>query len=327
MSWIAGLDLGGTSLRTTAVDAASGQVLHSSCSTVAADAASDTGAPFALLVRALAAMQDVVAGRLLAVGLGATGPVHPELGTITNEDTLPPSLRGPVVDVLQDRFGVPVVLLNDADAFTLGEYTAGAACAGRLVVGVTMGTGVGVGVVRDGVAVVGSGSSHPEAGHIPLNPSGPDCYCGGRGCWESYCSGTALGRAMDRATDSRTGTWSGATAARAAAGGDATAQGVFDVMGEHLGLALTSIVAVHGPDTIVLGGGVAQARALYLPTAEAVLRRFKYSSPDAVTVRPAMLGDRAGSLGAAHAAAQQIGLALTGQGLERSAAGHTDSSS
>lgn len=323
MDWIAGLDLGGTRLRTTAVDASDGRVRHSACSLVASVEGADGGAPFALLVQALAAMQDTVGGGLLAVGLGATGPVHPALGTITNEDTLPPWLRGPVVEVLRDRFAVPVVLLNDADAFTLGEYHAGAARDGRLVVGVTMGTGVGVGVVRDGVAAVGSGSSHPEAGHILLDPSGPACYCGGRGCWESYCSGTALGQAMDRATGERPGTWTGATVARAAAGGNATAQGVFDVMGEHLGLALTNMVAVHGPDTIVLGGGVAEARSLYLPAAEAVLRQFKYGSPDPVEVRAALLGDRAGSLGAAHAAARQVGLALGHQASEPSAAGAT----
>ena len=307
MGWIAGLDLGGTRLRATAVDAATGVVLRSTTSDIAAHPVAAGDEPFGLLVRAVEHLAAVLGGPPVALGLGATGPVHPSLGTITNADTLPPTRRGPVVAILHRAFSAPVCLLNDADAFALGEYRAEATGDAGVVVGVTMGTGVGVGVVRDGVPVTGQRDSHPEAGHMLLDPSGPPCYCGARGCWERYCSGTAIAEAMDRVTGSPAGTWTGREVARAAERGDPAAWEVFDVMGAHLGLALTNLVAVLGPQVVVLGGGVAESRSLYLPQALDVLARFKYQSEIPLVIRPALLGDMAGSLGAAFAAAGALG--------------------
>ena len=113
-------------------------------------------------------------------------------GTINNPYTLPTWEDVPIVDFLVDRFGVPVSLENDADAAALGEYWQGAGRDVQRLCAVTVGTGIGTAYILHGKIVRGNGGWHPEGGHMIIDPSGPQCYCGAKGCWESLASGSAI---------------------------------------------------------------------------------------------------------------------------------------
>ena len=132
---------------------------------------------------------------LVGVGIGCAGPVTPVTGTIHNPFTLPGWEGANPVRVLEERFGVPAHLENDADAAVLGEAFAGSARSLREVVMLTFGTGVGGGALVGGRVYRGVNGEHPEIGHIIVDPEGPECYCGVRGCLESVASGTALAKA------------------------------------------------------------------------------------------------------------------------------------
>ncbi len=188
---------------------------------------------------------------LCGVGVGCTGPVSAERGIINNPYTLPTWSECDIVSALRTAFGRPVYLENDADAATLGECFAGAGQDSSRVVMLTLGTGVGGGVVIDGRVYRGTQGEHPELGHIPIDPDGPSCYCGTRGCLESIASGTSIG-AAGRAlgmSDSRD------VFARCAQGEPAAAA-ILDRARSALGIASWTILHTFMPELIVLGGGV-----------------------------------------------------------------------
>ena len=132
---------------------------------------------------------------LCGVGVGCTGPVIAERGIINNPYTLPTWSECDIVSPLRTVFGRPVYLENDADAAALGECFAGAGQDSSRVVLLTLGTGVGGGVVINSRVYRGTQGEHPELGHMPIDPDGPSCYCGTRGCLESIASGTSIGAA------------------------------------------------------------------------------------------------------------------------------------
>ena len=136
---------------------------------------------------------DEAGGRLQAIGIGSTGPVDRDLGAIQNPYTLPTWENVNIVKLLRERFHVPVTIENDADAAALGESWMGAGRGLSRLCMVTIGTGVGTAFIYDGSIYRGVGGAHCEGGHMILDPSGPECYCGAKGCWESLASGTAIG--------------------------------------------------------------------------------------------------------------------------------------
>ena len=287
------IDLGGTRMRVAAVDAA-GAELWSHVEDV--DHGHDAGSgDFGQLVAAVERAVDGGHSTPAAIGIGATGPLDLAAGTIENPFTLPAELNGPVVETLARHFAVPVVLLNDADAAALGEARAGAAQDAALAVTVTLGTGIGVGVVRDGRVQLGAGSVHPEAGHHVIDPAGPECYCGARGCWESLGSGSAIARAMGEG-------WTAARVAEAARAGDGRAAAVMGRAAEAIGVGLVNVIAFHAPDAIVLTGGVTASADLFLARARDVVARHPYIAPERTVIELGRLGDSAGVIGAAFAA-------------------------
>ncbi len=155
--------------------------------------------------------------QLCGVGVGCAGPVSAHTGVINNPYTLPTWEACDIVTPLAAEFDRPAYLENDADAAALGEWFAGAGRGAASVVMLTLGTGVGGGVVLEGRVYRGTHGEHPELGHLPVDPNGPECYCGTRGCLESIASGTALAAAGAVAglADSR------AVLAAAAAGNEA----------------------------------------------------------------------------------------------------------
>ena len=123
-------------------------------------------------------------------------------GLILNPGTLPGWVDVPIADYLAERFQAPACLENDADAAALGEYWMGAGRGVSRLYAVTVGTGIGTACILDGGVYRGQNGFHPEGGHQIVDPTGPECYCGGKGCWESWASGTAIADAARRALSS-----------------------------------------------------------------------------------------------------------------------------
>ncbi len=232
---------------------------------------------------------------LCGLGVGCAGPVSAERGIINNPYTLPTWVECDIVSALEAAFDRPTYLENDADAAALGEFYAGAARGARCVVMLTLGTGVGGGVVLDGSVYRGTLGEHPELGHMPIDPTGPDCYCGTNGCLESIASGTAIsaaGQAIGLA-DSRD------VFARAAAG-DTAAGAILARVKTALGTATWTVLHTFMPDVIVLGGGIVDGHFDVL--SGAVEERIPLATMvpvGGVRVVKAALGNDAGMLGAA----------------------------
>lgn len=251
--------------------------------------------------------------RLAGIGIGCTGPVDPVRGTVHNPYTLPIPDGSDIVTPLHERFAVPVALENDADAAALGEHWLGAGAGHELVVCITFGTGVGGGIIRHGQIVRGAAGVHPEFGHQVVDPAGPECYCGMRGCWEALASGTAIGKAGQEAVASGrspamlalAGGQAGAVSAEivfsAARAGDRAAEEIIARTTRAIATGVFNVLHFLGPDAIILGGGVMQHFALFEPAIRQVLAQAVLMPVPGLVLAPATLGPDAGLLGAARA--------------------------
>jgi glucokinase len=241
---------------------------------------------------------------LTGIGIGSTGPVDPMRGEFGDVDFLP-GWRGksPVKD-LAEIFHVPVALENDADAAALAEAGWGAGRNRSRLIYVTVGTGIGGGIVLDGKLYRGVDGAHPEIAHQVLDPAGPPCSCGLRGCWESLAAGPAMVAWLESHAPAGYPHREGITAKRIcelAQQGDAVALQAVEHEGFYLGLGLANLINLLTPDAIVLSGSVMKSAALFLDRIRAVIRsgcRFVPAEKTALTL--ASLGDDTNLIGAAR---------------------------
>jgi fructokinase len=229
-----------------------------------------------------------------AVGIGTPGSVSARTGTMKNCNTT--CLNGRrLPDDLAACLAMPVHIENDANCFALAEALAGAGRDGHLVFGVIMGTGVGGGIVHRGELLRGPQHLAGEWGHHCLDPSGPPCYCGQRGCVETFISGPAV----ERAYQQRTGRVSPmATIIALAREGEAAAVEVIDAFLCRFGRALANVIDILDPDVIVLGGGLSNIDELYTRGRDEVARSV-FNDELRTPLRRHQLGDSAGVIGAA----------------------------
>src|SRR5438046_780930 len=228
------------------------------------------------------------------VGIGTPGSLSARDGTLKNSNTT--CLNGrPVHADLERRLGLPVRLENDANCFALAEARDGAALGRALVFGVILGTGVGGGLVIDGRVRAGPQHIAGEWGHHAIDPAGPACYCGQRGCVETMLSGPALEAAYTAAGGPTCGA---AEIAARAATGEAAATAVLDRWLDRFGRALANVVSILDPDVVVLGGGLSNLDVLYDRGRHAVAR-YVFNDELTTPIAPNRLGDSAGVIGAA----------------------------
>jgi glucokinase len=235
---------------------------------------------------------DEAHGPVAAAGVGLPGVFDATAGTVTFLPNLPGAWRGvAVVGPLSDALGLRVELVNDARAFTLGEWQLGAARGCSDAAFLVVGTGVGGGLVVNGRLHLGFDGTAGELGHQTVDPEGPACGCGSRGCVEAIACAAAIAGAA--------GVDSVPAAAAAAAAGDGRARAAFDRAGRALGIAFANVVLALAPERLVLGGGVAEAGALLLdPLRDELDRRVRlkdFRTPVAL----GELGRTAGAIGAA----------------------------
>jgi glucokinase len=305
-----GVDIGGTKVAAGVVDDA-GRILDRERRDTPGNEVGETESIIVDAVLALAARHDVV-----AVGIGAAGWIANDHATVLFSPHL--AWRNePLRDALAGRIPLPLIVENDGNATGWAEYRFGAAQRERVVVCVTLGTGIGGGLVVDGSVYRGAYGIACEYGHMTLVPDGLRCACGNLGCWEMYASGRALARdARELAAESPVAAarmldlagsvadLSGPVVTAAAADGDPAAQSICTTMGRWLGRGLANLAAVLDPSIFVIGGGVSAAGEILVQPAR---EEFAHSltgrgfRPRA-TVAVAALGPDAGLVGAADLA-------------------------
>lgn len=305
-----GVDVGGTKIAGGVVDDA-GRVVDAVQRATPGDDPDATQAAIVDVIDTLRSRHDV-----LAVGVGAAAWIDSRSGALVFAPHI--VWRGVhLQEVLATHVEVPVVVENDANAAAWAEYRFGAGRGYRVLACVTLGTGIGGGLVIDGRLIRGGHGMAGEFGHVTVVPDGRLCACGGRGCWEMYASGRALGRdarelaAQSPATAAHLIALAGGVegidgplVAQAALDGDPAAVALCTTVGRWLGRGLAGLAAVLDPDIFVVGGGAAQAGDLLLGPAREEFelslsgRGFRPVAP----VHPATLGPQAGLVGAADLA-------------------------
>jgi glucokinase len=290
---VLGLDIGGTKIAAGVVDADGG--VHGFVTAPSdPDSASGVERLFELGRRSIAeAGLDVE-----AVGIGCGGPLDSEKGLLIAPLHLPGWKDVPVAELAATAFDRPAFLDNDGTAGAAGEHRFGAGRGAHAMVYLTISTGVGGGVVLDGVVQRGRSGNGGELGHVTVDWHGRPCRgCGRRGCLEAYVSGTSIAeRAREAGLDVR----SAEQVAAAAAVGEPVASEVWAGTVEALGCGLTSIVNLFEPELVVIGGGVSRAGELLLgPVRERVSAGAMGPAARAVEIVSAALGDQVGVVGAA----------------------------
>jgi glucokinase len=274
-----------------------------------------------LLVREIEEAQEARPS-VAAIGLGVPATIDHDRGVAVAAVNLPLS-ELPIRDIVGERTGLPVFVDNDANVAALAEYLYGVAQGMPHMVMLTVGTGIGGGLILGGEIYRGSTGAGAELGHVVIQADGPPCQgnCPNHGCVESLASGTALGRegraAGESAPDSALGRAlaegrevDGRFVTEAALAGDRTAIGVFELIGGRLGVACSSFANIFQPDAIVVGGGVIAAGDLLLEPARRELRERALRPMNETPILAATLGNDAGMIGAAALA--RSGLAKAG---------------
>ena len=305
-----GVDLGGTKIHSL-VTTAEGQVLGEDRRLTEA-----SQGPDAVIKRLVGSLRQALAEaglgteEIAGVGISSPGPCDPERGIVTNA----PNLKGwqeiPIVRIVSEALGIPAILENDAAAACYGEYRFGAGKGMRHIVYVTLGTGIGGGIMIDGRLYHGVSGAAGEVGHLILVEDGPRCNCGNRGCLEALASGPAIahdaaaiieaGRSPLLAELAKDGPPTAELVHRAAQQGDAAAREVIERAGRYLGLGLVGLLNCFNPQALILGGGLVALGDRYIGTALRIARAGAFPQVVAdVTMTTAELGERAGALGAA----------------------------
>jgi len=229
----------------------------------------DRGYPDALrrIIEMLRATAQTANMQISGIGIGSTGPVYPLTGEIGDVNFFPHwKGENPVRDLSQS-FQVRVAMENDADAAALGEASWGAGHSKSKLIYVTVGTGIGTEIILDGQVYRGVDQSHPEIGHHVIDPSGPPCLCGFRGCWESLAAGPAMVAWVERNAPPSYPHVADLTAKKIcelAEQGDSWAMRAGEHESRYLGLGLANLVTMFVPDVIVLGGSVMKSASLFL---------------------------------------------------------------
>lgn len=294
------VDIGGTKIAVGVVDG-KGRVLAK------AECATDVGGGFdhamRRIVELFAQSASRAAVKLTGIGIGCTGPVDPLTGLLGNVNTLPGWEGGNPVELLSAEFKVPAAMENDADAAALGEAAWGAGKGKARLICVTIGTGIGAGMILEGRIYRGAAQCHPEMGHHIIDPLGPLCSCGARGCWESLANGPSMVEWIK--TNAPTSYTSQDLTAREicarAQQGDEWARRAVEREAYYLGVGLANLVTLFAPDALVLGGSVMKSASLFLDRIHEVIQQNCRLVPyERVEISVASLGPDVGLIGAAQ---------------------------
>ena len=302
-----GIDLGGTNIAAGVVDEGQHIVAEVSLPTGAERPAEAVVADICRAAEKAMEKAGITAAHCASVGIGSPGTCDSANGVVVRAYNLG-WFNVPVCSMVTARLGLPCHLSNDANCAALAEVVAGAAVDCRSMVLVTLGTGVGGGVIVDGKIVSGLGGAGGEVGHSILVLDGEPCTCGRRGCWEAYASATALirqGKAAAAAHPAsllnRYPDLTGLDVFDAADAGDAAAQAVLERYYVYVAAGITNLVNILSPEMVLIGGGISrQGERLLAPVRRYVAANcFGGAERPQPVIQAAQLGNEAGIIGAA----------------------------
>jgi glucokinase len=296
IDWAVGIDLGGTNIRVAKVDIV-GKICNETL--VEIDRNNVGEVQFSQIISLVEKVINANDGNPpLGIGIGVTGPIDVETGIIDNPFTLPPHFQGNIKKVMADRFNVEVKVENDANAACIGEAYFGAGGGAKVVACLTVGTGIGAGVINNGIVYRGANGIHPEAGHMHIDKLGPLCYCGKYGCLEALASGTAL-RDIGVSRGVLTAEQSGKDLVALSEKGNKDASQIIEEANQALGYGVLNLISTYGPEKLVLTGGA-------FTRSEKLLKDLQKSADVSseftnlkTEIKFGVLGDWAGTIGAA----------------------------
>lgn len=307
-------DFGGTHLRAAVVDE-EGNIVYR-----VDHATPDTGTPQSIIVEVvelLAAAASHTAPAPSAVCIATAGLINANEGKVILAPNIPGFRNLVLTTPVAQRLGIPAFIENDASAAALGEFRFGAGRGTRHLLHATLGTGIGGGIVVDGKLYRGAQGLAGEIGHIILDPAGPRCNCGSRGCLEAMVSGVAFAGRAKRILEQRKspvlqeisgyGEPTAEHLYHAAAKGDAICEAEIRHGGHLLGLAIGSLVNVLNPDAVTLSGGLLAMGDMLLAPARDAMYSLAYGPAAGTLLRLSTLGQDAGLLGAAAVAFERLG--------------------
>ncbi len=309
-----GLDLGGTNIKAALVNTDTGALAGTtSVPTHAQEGHDAVIARMAALADTVSANAGIPKGQVGGIGVGLPGLLDLEHGLTLFLPNLPGQWRSvPVRAELAQASGLPVAIINDARAATLGEWKFGAGRGVESCALYTLGTGIGGGLVIHGQLYLGIGGAAGELGHVSVDFNGPRCNCGSRGCIEAFASGPAISAAGMRAVVQGATTKIAQLCAgdlnritpelicQAALNGDEVAREIYEFAGKAIGYGIANVVMALTPRRVIIGGGVAAAGDLiFEPIRRTVRERVRVADKDAIEILPATLGNNAGLMGAA----------------------------
>lgn len=307
-----GIDLGGTNIVAGVVDESYRIVATAKCKTAMPRPADAIMADMAEMCRQAVKNAGLTMDDIAAIGVGSPGVCNAETGVVEFANNLD-FHNVPMRDTLQKLLNKPVNIENDANAAAWGEFVAGAAKGKNSCVCITLGTGVGGGVVIDGKIYAGHNFAGTELGHTVIVFDGEPCSCGRNGCWEAYASATALirqtRRSMQAHKDSQM--WqiasdldrvSGRTAFDAMRAGDTAGKAVVDAYIDYIACGLTNMINIFQPEVLCVGGGICHEGETLMAPLRRYIERERYSknSVKQTEICAAKLGNDAGIIGAAY---------------------------
>jgi len=304
---LAGIDIGGTKIA-IALANLDGEILAKR----RLPTPNENG-PFALLEIVSQTLTEMIGenrSTLIAIGVGSPGPLDIDHGLIMSPSNLRDWDRVPIVDVLSKKFGVPVMLDNDANAAALGEFSFGAGRGFKNIFYVTVSTGIGGGVIIDGDIHHGVSTGAGEIGHTIVDPDGVRCNCGSVGCLETVSSGTHLVRLMKERLDSGEPTvirdliaggteLSTLVLLEAVRRGDRVAIGIWDNACRYLAISVANAISLIAPEVVVIGGGISSAGYLLIEPLRKMVPEYVSMIPKSeINIVTAELGTESGLYGA-----------------------------
>lgn len=310
-----GIDLGGTNIKGGVVDASGGVLSFESIETEGEQGRDHVLDRIALLVGKVCDAAGLGRDDIAAVGIGSPGPLDTKKGIIHTAPNLPGWENLPLADEVSQRCGCPVFIENDANAAALAESFAGVGKGKKCMLLLTLGTGIGGGIVIDGRVWHGVNDCAGELGHLSIQYDGRRCNCGSIGCVETYASASNLVvrtlEKLEAGAESCLSEYGDGLQCHhifeAAADGDAFAQGVVDEGITMLACAIASLINIFNPDMVVLFGGMTNAGdQLFVPVREKVKERAFPTAYERCEIVPSQLGGEAGVIGSAAAAMQRM---------------------
>lgn len=311
MSYYIGIDLGGTNIVAGVVNEKYEIIAKESIPTAIPRPAEAILADMARASELAIAKAGITLADVDSVGVGTPGTANKSTGIIEYSNNLKFD-NVPMVETLEKLLGKKVYIENDANAAAFGEYLAGAGKGYGSLVAITLGTGVGGGVITDGKILTGFSYAGAELGHMVIVAHGRKCTCGRDGCFESYCSATGLINMTKEAMEAdksskmweiaeKEGKVSGRTAFDGMRAGDATAAGVVDEYIDYLGIGVANIINIFQPHVLCIGGGICkEGDTLIKPLIEKVTpQTYARSESNRTKIVTAELGNDAGVIGAA----------------------------